>query len=131
MIIKNQRFIIQNSPKANAICKANCFKRLEEAVDGVNLAIKFEIAPELRKNSAEKYLNCTSCGKVFNLASKFSSPNEPGSEKSIVKENEKKRRTLPYYLLEMFSFKCIIKKILLKKNNIIIDSFLTKAENFK
>lgn len=68
------------------------FKRLEEAIDGVNLVIKFEIAPELRKNSAEKYLSCTCCGKIFNLASKFSSPDEPGSEKSIVKENRKKKK---------------------------------------
>ena len=55
--------------------------RLDEILEGVNLAIKFEITPGLEKELVGKYLQCKSCGKVFNLGANFSSPEGLGVEK--------------------------------------------------
>ena len=53
-------------------------KGLDEILDGVNLAIRFEIWPDLQKQVQGKYVHCKSCGKVFNLGTNFSSPAAPG-----------------------------------------------------
>lgn len=52
--------------------------RLDEVLEGINLAIKFEISPGLEQDLNGKYLQCKSCGKVFNLGTSFSSPEGVG-----------------------------------------------------
>lgn len=62
---------------------------MDEILDGVNLAIKFEIWPDLQKQLQGNYLQCKACGKVFNLGANFSSPAAPGETSSQVLKKEK------------------------------------------
>ena len=56
---------------------------MDEVLDGVNLAIRFEIWPDLEKELQGKYLQCKSCGKVYNLGTNFSSPEAPGVSSQV------------------------------------------------
>lgn len=60
---------------------------MDTYIDGVNLAINFKVDPALLKKTEGKWLECKTCGNVFNLGLNFTAPDLPGVPTQCADQN--------------------------------------------
>ncbi len=53
-------------------------------MDGVNLAINIRLPEHLAKELTGKYLECQTCGKLFNTHLDSTLPQQPGTTEKVI-----------------------------------------------
>lgn len=57
---------------------------MDNILDGVNLVINFTISEQLKAQTNGKFLECNSCGKVFNTGVNYMTPDQVGENSLVI-----------------------------------------------
>ncbi len=84
-----------NKPQGSYIIfltgKLNKENRLDQLLDGINLAVNIQVSEAAASNISGKYLECQNCGHLYNTALEATYPSHPGSVDTVrISENNKK-----------------------------------------
>lgn len=72
------RYIEQGINRINGI-----YDRLDSLLDGINLAVHIQIPENAQSELKGKYLECKTCGQVFNTGLESTYPHLPGTSERV------------------------------------------------